>query len=1227
MGFPQTGKVGKNERLAQSQPDWEKITMRRILYVLCMGLLCGLSAHSQEAQLSGLITDASGAVVPQASVALLNQDTGVKYQSESNGAGIYAFPFVKPGPYAVTAEKAGFKTISRTGIKLDVSQNARIDFNLALGLTNQVVQVTSSAPLVNTSDATVSEVITGKQVVDLNLNGRNYEALVTLMPGSSPDNPSGSQVKASPFNLTVTGGNSVVPVSFNGGRLDANSFAIDGMDSADDSGGGWSTVVVPDVDSIAEFRISTSNYGADIGKRGSAITEIATKSGTKDFHGTAFEFVRNDALNANYWFANQVPWSGLSPANCGGNPDGPCNAPKTSLKHNDFGYNFGGPFYIPGVYNTGKSKTFFFWTQTWDRYRDGTVLNSNVPTARMRTGDFSECDPKSSNYNAIAASNCTLPINHATGLPFPGDIVPIDPNAKTLLSAFVPMPNIAPIGWESAPNLPSNSRQESLRVDQNVSDKTSLFVRMTQETWSQDIVPTLWSSSVFDTIKTHHALPAKNAVLHLTHSFKPNLMNEFIVGFVHDVQSESDSVGPGSLSGSIAKPSTWTGGSIFAVNKKYTTLPGITVCGGTPFCFSEDPAPWGVPGLGNFSASFHVSDTLVYTVRKHSLKMGLSFLDTHADGALASTNPEGKYSFQAHSPTSTGNALADMYLGTIDSYTEGAYGPDGVPINGVGWNRSHRQDYEPFIQDDWKVSRKLTLNLGVRYYYYTAQHDVSHPSNDADFFPQLYNPAQQAQLNAAGNIVLGAGFAYNEFGNGLVQCGVGGIPLGCRHQPAGLFAPRFGFAFDPTGSGKTSIRGGYGIFYDLGNGEGQSQNAAGNPPNTFNTTGHNIVGYQNVVPGPLPPGSLIAWPENGPWMGVQQFNLMVQHELPGHNFLSVGYVGALGRHLSRNHALNQVPNGEGTVNVPELANTTGCDASGNCNVQNILIHSIEPTIFFAPYRGYNSITTNELSGSSHYNSLQATYRHPVGHGFNYQIAYTWSHAIDNASQSASYGVDDSNLDRWTGNSDFNRTNGLQASYIYDLPFFKNNTNRFLRGGLGGWQVSGITSLYSGLPVDFNCGGTGLASGIGQGMRCNTIGPLRIQKGVVDDPVYGPVPTWFNPAVLQQPLAAQYYSNGEPGMFGYMGRNVLTGPGRNNWDIGVHKSFNTPWLGGERGTLQFRFETYNTFNHPQWDSVNAYCGGNTPAGTPCSGNANNYGNGEVNGTWNPRNVQMGLKFLF
>jgi len=608
--------------------------------------------------------------------------------------------------------------------------------------------------------------------------------------------------------------------------------------------------------------------------------------------------------------------------------------------------------------------------------------------------------------------------------------------------------------------------------------------------------------------------------------------------------------------------------------------------------------------------------------------MGLSVFDHHADSMLFPSDPQGSYTFQAKSPSSTGNALADMYSGIIDNYTEGTFVQGGVPVGGRGWGRLRRQSYEPYIQDDWKATRKLSLNLGLRYYYFTPEHDVSIPSGDADFLPQEYNPAMQAQLNSNGNLVPNSGYNYTEYGNGLVQCGVGGVPLGCRNMPKSMFAPRFGFAIDPTGTGKTSVRGGFGVYYDISGGWGEAGGGEGGAPVTYSPTIYNIVGYQNIAPGPLAPSAKSPWPENGPWQSIQQFNLTVQHEFQGNNIFTVGWVGTAGRHLGRRRNLNTVADGLGTVNVPELAGTTGCDASGNCNAQETLINQYHPSTFFVPYRGYGPMTYREDSSTSDYASLQATYRHSVGHGLTYQVAYTWAHAIDDSSNYAlAYGVDDSNLNRWYGSSDFNRANTLVASYIYDLPFFKNNTNRFLKNGLGGWQVSGITSFFSGLPVDFNCGGTGLSSGIGNGMRCNTLGPLKKQKSTVDDPTYGPVPTWFNPALLEQPLASQYFANGEPGMFGYMGRNVLPGPGRNNWDVGLHKSFRTPWFGGEDATLQVRFETYNTFNHPQWDSINASCGGNTPAGTPCSGNANNVGNGEVNSAWDPRTLQLGMKFLF
>jgi hypothetical protein len=259
------------------------------------------------------------------------------------------------------------------------------------------------------------------------------------------------------------------------------------------------------------------------------------------------------------------------------------------------------------------------------------------------------------------------------------------------------------------------------------------------------------------------------------------------------------------------------------------------------------------------------------------------------------------------------------------------------------------------------------------------------------------------------------------------------------------------------------------------------------------------------------------------------------------------------------------------------------------------------------------------------------FRHSFSHGFTFQSAYTWSHAIDDTTDGFFLtGVNDlTDLKRWRGNSNNNRTQMLQLNYVYDLPFFKKTANAFAKTALGGWQVSGISSFFSGLPLDFNCGVSGFSSGIGQSVRCNSLGPLRIKKGVTSDPTFGPVPTWFDPSVIAQPYLSQYSANGEPGMFGYLGRNVLTGPGRNNWDIALLKNFRLPggWVRGEHPTIQFRWETYNSFNHTQFQGIQAGCGSNTPFGAPCSGNQNNLGNGEVNAAWPARQMQLGLKLLF
>jgi hypothetical protein len=280
--------------------------------------------------------------------------------------------------------------------------------------------------------------------------------------------------------------------------------------------------------------------------------------------------------------------------------------------------------------------------------------------------------------------------------------------------------------------------------------------------------------------------------------------------------------------------------------------------------------------------------------------------------------------------------------------------------------------------------------------------------------------------------------------------------------------------------------------------------------------------------------------------------------------------------------------------------------------------------------------------------LQADFRHTTGYGLTLQAAYTWAHLIDNSTSAYFvYGTNASvdanyNLNRWKGTSDLSRTHVLELNYVYSLPFFKNSHNGFARQALGGWQVSGITSMFTGEPVDFGCGVSGYSTGIGGGVRCNTLGPVKINKSNYNEPNFGPIVRWFDPSVVAQPLQSQLLANNEPGMFGYMGRNVLTGPGRNNWDLALHKNFEFPWFKGEHSTLQFRLETFNTFNHPQWRYINAGCNGDpttvgvdaqgnpitAPAfGVGCGGNARNAGNGEVSSAWAPRNIQLGMKFIF
>jgi hypothetical protein len=573
-----------------------------------------------------------------------------------------------------------------------------------------------------------------------------------------------------------------------------------------------------------------------------------------------------------------------------------------------------------------------------------------------------------------------------------------------------------------------------------------------------------------------------------------------------------------------------------------------------------------------------------------------------------------------------------MYLGRIQQYNESTGIVDGTPQGGWGHNRQRMKDYEGYFQDDFKATRRLTFNMGLRYSVRGSFHDASNPNRDSGFVPSQYSAAAEAQLNLSGRFIPGTGQTYSTYGNGLVPCGTGGEPNGCLSVYYGAIQPRIGFAYDLAGNGKTVVRGGFGMFTDSGFSRSPSAVLAyGPPPYGVSPTLYDINGFTSIASGTLvlSPTAFRAFPEKGIRPRVSQYNVTLEHEFQGNNLISLAYVGLVSRHLDRDSNINQVALGATTKNVPALAGTTNCDASGNCNVQAILLGAQRSTVFFVPYRGYGSMQYITDTGVSNYNSLQANYRHTFGHGLTTSVAYTYSKAIDNSSDGAELtSVDDWNdLSRWRGLSQFDRTQIVQANYIYALPFFRSNSNHFLRNGLGGWQLSGITSFLGGIPQTFTCTPNGTGTGIGTSARCNSIGNFKIDHHVINDPTYGPTPGFIDPSTIAMPNLSQLAANGEPGMFGYIGRDPIHGPGRNNFDVALMKNFSMPWFGGERSNLQVRWETFNTFNHPQFQNVSIGCGANTTPGAPCNDAKNNPTNGEMNTTWNPRQMQFGLKFTF
>jgi Carboxypeptidase regulatory-like domain/TonB-dependent Receptor Plug Domain len=1158
-----------------------------IVAVLTLLFLPLASRAQDTGYISGSVTDKTGAAIANAEVVITSQGENLTRNTTTNSDGAYVGSALPAGTYDVVVTATGFQKYLAKGVVLPVAQKLRIDIVLTVGAVNEEITVSGeSVAQVETQSSDISSTITGKQVNELELNGRNFTQLVTMAPGV---------VSQTGQDEGTVGVNGNVSYSINGGRTEYNNWEIDGGDNMD-NGSNSTLNVYPNIEAIAEFKVLTSNYGAQYGRNASGTIEVETKSGTNNFHGSAFEYLRNDMFNARPWE------SGADPTH-----------PNPPYKKHDFGYTVGGPIFIPHFYNTEKKKTFFFFSEEWRREKNPHQYNVKVPSDAERGGDFSDLCP---------GEDCP---HQADGSAFPGNVVPIDPNAQFLL-AVLPQANGTNNGFPTYTNstsLPTTWREELVRVDHNITDNYRLTFRYIHDSWKTIVPGPLWgaSTSSFPNVQTGFAGPGTSFVARLTANITPSLLNEFVASYTGD-HIILTAIGP------VGLPSGYTGGSLFP-NGFEGKLPAFHFTGNGAYGGIADGSdqgndvgvdtgyfPW-----KNANPTYTYRDNLTKIAGNHTMTIGAYFVFSQKNQEN-SLNQQGILTFDNGSANSTGNSFADLLGGNIASYSQ---------ANSQLIFYDRYKIFEPYFQDDWRITKRFTLNLGLRWSFFGRYQE----RYNTEFG---FTPSQFSQANALGispddgslvdpNTGQAVAAGDPRIFNGFIQCGAGGAPSGCLKNKLMNPAPRIGFAFDPRGDGKTAIRGGYGIFFEHQNGNEANAEVLqqGASPLILLASQSNVVGYSNIGSAavglspqfPLSPFSI---PDQAQWPYVQQWNLDVQRELPGHFVTSVAYVGSKGTHLTLQRDLNQLHAVSASENpfapgqpivqadcdnfnagAGTLSNGTPLTGAASQNLSVACGNDANP---FRPFLGYGGINRIETTANSIYNALQVSVRRTVG-AFNLSLAYTYSHSIDDSSdRSDTTFVDSYDPGRTRASSNFDVRHNFVASYVYDLPFFRGSG--FTHTALGGWQVSGITTIQSGTPITITNGTTfgdnaGVGNGLGAGSFPDLVGDARsvtAAERAAGAGVTGPL--FYSPDAFALPTGLT---------FGDSGRNTLNLPRRVNFDAGLFKRFQIK----ERAAFEFRWEMFNIFNHTQFNAIDTTFGSDSFL--------------HATGAHAPRRMQFGLRFQF
>ncbi len=1144
-------------------------TFQRVRCLALFGLLlalCALAppvlAQFDSGQLNGFVRDPQGGVVPGATVKVVNQGTRLERTYVTDNSGYYIAPALPPGAYQVTVELAGFRKSIRTGVKIDAASKVQVDATLVPGGVDEEVTVVAESTPLQTNTGQVSKTIETKQIQDLMLNGRNPINLALLKPGVR-GGAGGSFGSFQPDSLSNGGFN------INGSRSDENLITIDGAVAIRTRSAG-TIIGTVNVDTVQEIQILTSSYLAEYGRSSGGQVRFVTKGGGHDFHADLYEFYRDEKLDANSWQRNNSPL-----------PEQ--NGKPAPYNFNQYGYDIGGPLYIPGKFNTSRDKLFFFWAQEWiDYYREDTATRT-VPTAAMRNGDFSELlNPGNPFFGKTIAIKDPL-----TGQPFAGNIIPanrLSPNGVGLLNTYpLPTPGFqrGSNNWIGTSPNPRNTRKDTLRLDWTPDNKNRVSFRGSLFNWHA--VDSFRGD--FALARTQWSRPNQTAVLNWTSTLSSNLINEATAGWSRDQVFIEVFRGTDSFVRSkygINYPYIFPGKEI---EDKIPTvsIPGFGTIDGGPYPSSSEGPIW------------TVSDNLTWIKGRHTFKGGV-FMEYSGEDDFDqinvtplpgdTNNQNGRFEFLDSRAGGTGLAVADAAMGLFANY--GEIGKRSRTI----WRALA---VDAFIQDSWKVRDNLTLELGTRYVYWPPWH--AQLNNIAMFDPAFYNPAQAAIVDPKTGAITG-GDRFNGVvlpANGFPADAKGvvpaaddpqyqrlfhGLPRGFSETHPFVFEPRFGMAWQINP--KSVVRLGAGVFHTRLS-LNDSTLLGGNPPIQFKVGVTN--GLVDQPTGATRRDFPLLMTEQDPVFDhptAYSWSVSFQRQLPWDIAADVTYVGRVGTHLQRERNINQLQPG-----------TLQANPGVNLNA-------------LRPYLGFANIRLSENAGRSEYNGLQLSLERRFHSGLGFGLAYTLSKVRDNASDKRNLMFNAYNDSGYWGISDNDRTHVLAIHYVYELPLWRHQ-DTVLKKILGGWQLSGVTFFQSGRPVSVMRGDDVAGVGDSTAQPWDLVGDPNVSNPQFSQGRSKDQNFWFNPQAFKQPAQ---------GTFGNSGRNILRAPWFQSWDMALFK--NVP-LGNTR-RLQLRLEVFNFPNHPNLGDANASNGGvvNDPK---------NADFGRVLTKTGERAVQLGVKFMF